>query len=92
MDNAALNEARRHAGYVIPRAQSFAGLRERHRASRAGLIVAAACVVGLAVGAPWLLGDVQPSVYEIVAARYCAHSTPSSATNSADAATVAPFD
>ncbi len=92
MDDAGLDETHGHAGRDLPRARRRLGpLREWHGVAVAALAVAAAYVV-LAVGAPWLLEDAPPSLYEIVAARACAPGAPGSSPNASAVKSAVPSD
>jgi hypothetical protein len=91
MDKIALEDARRHGGYVIPPAQSFGPTAAGRCAPKIALILAAA-YVALAQGEPWLLQNAPPSPYEVVAARARPAGTPSDRENASPAWTVASFE
>jgi hypothetical protein len=91
MDKIALEDARRHAGYVIPPAQSFGPTAAWRCAPKIALILAAA-YVALAFGEPWLLQKAPPTPYEVVAAQARPALTPPGRENASPAWTGASFE
>jgi hypothetical protein len=91
MNKIALEDARQHAGYVIPTAPSVGRTAMWHCARKTALILAAV-YVALALGEPWLLQNAPPSPHEVVVTRSGATGTLSGSENASPARSAPSFE